>query len=180
MPTTYVFFVEHSSNAGREYDNTTPVVRAGRYRDYGGDVPLADGITARLIEAEAALKAGNASWLTILNDLRTQVSALMTARYGSLLGYPQSTNTLPPLTDPGTDAARVNLLFRERAFWLYLTGTRLGDMRRLIRNYAFSTRIIGPLAYARRSRARKSLTPVRISSSRCPKLPRKATMESRP
>jgi len=29
----------------------------------------------------------------------------------------------------------VNLLFRERAFWMYLTGQRLGDMRRLIRNY---------------------------------------------
>jgi len=27
------------------------------------------------------------------------------------------------------------MLFRERAFWLYLTGTRLGDMRRLVLQY---------------------------------------------
>ena len=27
------------------------------------------------------------------------------------------------------------MLFRERAFWMYLTGHRLGDMRRLIRQY---------------------------------------------
>jgi hypothetical protein len=27
------------------------------------------------------------------------------------------------------------VLFRERAFWLYLTGHRQGDVRRLVRNY---------------------------------------------
>jgi hypothetical protein len=29
----------------------------------------------------------------------------------------------------------VDLLFRERAFWLYLTGHRFGDLRRLVRQY---------------------------------------------
>lgn len=187
VPTTYIYFVEHSSNAGRQYnpifslqdnrrytmsdvegingmnyvtandprtpwymhsqigfDNTTPVVRSARYRDYGGDIPVADGIQARLVEAEAALKAGNASWLTILNDLRSQVGPLMTARYGSLSAYPQSAATLPPLTDPGTEVARVNLLFRERAFWLYLTGTRLGDLRRLVRQYGRGAETVFP------------------------------------
>ena len=68
----------------------------------------------------------------------------MTARYGSLSAYPQSANPLPALTDPGTDVARVNLLFRERAFWLYLTGTRLGDMRRLIRQYSRGAETVFP------------------------------------
>ena len=32
--------------------------------------------------------------------------------------------------------SRVNLTFRERAFWLYATGHRLGDLRRLSRSLA--------------------------------------------
>lgn len=49
---------------------------------------------------------------------------------------------LAPLSDPGIGLsgtaatnARVDLLFRERAFWLFLTGQRQGDLRRLIRQY---------------------------------------------
>ena len=42
---------------------------------------------------------------------------------------------LPVLVDPGTQLGRENLLFSERALWLYATGTRLGDMRRLIGQY---------------------------------------------
>jgi hypothetical protein len=42
---------------------------------------------------------------------------------------------LGPLQDPGTADGRVDLLFRERAFWLYATGTRQGDLRRLVRQY---------------------------------------------
>ena len=41
---------------------------------------------------------------------------------------------LGPLQDPGTPDGRVDLLFHERAFWLYLTGHRQGDLRRLIRD----------------------------------------------
>ena len=39
------------------------------------------------------------------------------------------------LTDPGTADGRVNLLFREKAFWTFSRGQRLGDLRRLIRDY---------------------------------------------
>ena len=42
---------------------------------------------------------------------------------------------LGPLADPGVAAARVDLLFRERAFWLFGRGHRVGDLRRLIRQY---------------------------------------------
>jgi hypothetical protein len=42
---------------------------------------------------------------------------------------------LADTTDPGTPAGRVDLLFRERAFWLFATGHRLGDLRRLVRQY---------------------------------------------
>jgi len=41
------------------------------------------------------------------------------------------------LATPGTSAAAADLLFSEAGpFWLYATGHRLGDMRRLIRQYS--------------------------------------------
>ncbi len=94
-------------------------------------IPLADGVEAQLIIAEAALAAHDpATWLTTLNQLR--------ANYVTARGpYPADTSyhTLASLGDPGSDSARVSLTFRERAFWLYGTGHRLGDLRRLIRQY---------------------------------------------
>jgi hypothetical protein len=78
--------------------------------------PLTSGVEARLIEAEAQLAAGG-PWLATLNALRATVPGLA------------------PLADPGTAAGRVNLLFRERALWLFGTGHRLGDLRRLVRQY---------------------------------------------
>jgi len=89
---------------------------------------LASGIEARLIEAEAALNAGDPTWLTILNTLRSTAI----------------TPAMAPLTDPGTTSARVDLLYGERAFWLYLTGRRLGDLRRLIRNYGRDPQTVFP------------------------------------
>jgi hypothetical protein len=104
-----------------------------KYPFRGSDVPLASGIEARLIQAEAALASGG-DWLGILNALRDSVGTLMAAQidnYSSWVSNP----TLAPLADPGTASARVALLFRERAFWLWGTGHRLGDMRRLINQY---------------------------------------------
>jgi hypothetical protein len=40
---------------------------------------------------------------------------------------------LAPLTMPASPAGAVDLLFRERAFWLWLSAHRLWDMRRLAR-----------------------------------------------
>jgi tetratricopeptide (TPR) repeat protein len=97
--------------------------------DAGAPVTIADGIEARLIEAEAALKAGSPAWLSKLNELRQTAI----------------TPALPDLNDPGTDAARVDLLFRERAAWLFLTGHRLGDMRRLVRQYGRSQNQVFPV-----------------------------------
>ncbi|MBV9880564.1 MAG: hypothetical protein JO180_08705 [Gemmatirosa sp.] len=78
-------------------------------------VSIASGIEARMIEAEAALKAGDAAgFMAKINLPRTGVGAL---------------------ADPGSTTARQDLLFRERAFWLFGRGYRVGDMRRLIKQY---------------------------------------------
>jgi hypothetical protein len=52
---------------------------------------------------------------------------------------------LPSLVDPGTDSGRVSLQFRERAFWLFGTSTRLGDLRRLIRQYGRDQSTVFPV-----------------------------------
>ena len=92
---------------------------------------LASGTEARLIQAEAALDAGNtATWLADLNDLRSQVGALSNA---TILNLGPGDSTLAPLTDPGDSVSRVKLTFSERAFWMYATDHRLGDLRRLAR-----------------------------------------------
>jgi len=89
-------------------------------------VPVVNGLDARLIEAEAKLKANDvAGMLVILNGLRADPPRL---------GEIQPT-VLPQLADPGTADARINLLFREKAFWTFSRGQRLGDLRRLIRQY---------------------------------------------
>jgi hypothetical protein len=115
------------------FDAAYPLYVSKKYPTRGSDVVLASGVEARLIEAEAALNSGGA-WLAILNDLRSQVGPLMAAQidgYSSLVPSPY----LEPLTDPGYESARVDLLFRERAFWLWGTGHRLGDLRRLVYQY---------------------------------------------
>ena len=45
---------------------------------------------------------------------------------------------------PGTAAGMEDLHFRERAFWLFSTGHRLGDMRRLIRQYGRGSETVFP------------------------------------
>lgn len=94
-------------------------------------IRVADGVEARLIEAEAALNAGDPGWLAILNTLRA--SCVGTSACATAPGVTAS--ALPPLEDPGTKATREDLLMRERAMWLYLTGHRQGDLRRLVRRY---------------------------------------------
>ena len=51
---------------------------------------------------------------------------------------------LASLSDPGTPDARVDLTFRERAFWMFMTGHRLGDLRRLVRQYGRGSETVFP------------------------------------
>jgi len=107
----------------------------------GAPVRLADGLEARLIQAEAALAAGDASWLTTLNMLRA--TCVGSAACAPVPGI--TTANLPDtLTDPGSTAARQDLLFAERAKWLYLTAHREGDLRRLAHVYRRDRQTLWP------------------------------------
>lgn len=90
-------------------------------------VAILDGIVARMIEAEAQLRA---------NDFDGALATMNAAR--------ATVPGLDPLGDPGTDAARVDLLFRERAFWFFSRGFRVGDMRRLVRQYGRAANAVFP------------------------------------
>lgn len=89
-------------------------------------VSVLRGQEARLIEAEAKLATDPAGALALINDART------------------SEPGLAPLADAGSPAARVDQLFRERAFWNFGRGARVGDMRRLIRQYGRSSETVFP------------------------------------
>jgi hypothetical protein len=103
---------------GKGFDGITDVYTYTRYATLSSPIVLASGVEARLMEAEASLRAGDgAGALQILYALRA------------------TTPGLAPLALQPTDAARVDQLFRERAFWLFATGHRHSDLRRLVRQY---------------------------------------------
>jgi hypothetical protein len=119
--------------SGVGQDQSSPAYYTLKYPDFVTGVVVASGVEAKLIEAEDLLHNSNASWLDTLNALRTNASLLNAPPY-TLSGQSPG-GVLPPLAAASTSAGNEDLLFHERAFWLYLTGHRLGDMRRLITQY---------------------------------------------
>jgi len=107
-------------------DGTTPLVSQQIWVNRSDPVPMANGIDARLVEAEAKLQANDiAGMMTILNALRAS----------SQTSGPLAIPVMPALATPASKDAAVNLFFREKAFWQFGRGNRLGDLRRLIRQY---------------------------------------------
>jgi hypothetical protein len=94
---------------------------------------LADGTEGQLIALEARLQgntqADRDAVFAGLNALRTS----NTTSYG----VGEQPSAIPAIagTAPTTQAAAIDQLFQERAYWMWLTGHRLGDMRRLVRVY---------------------------------------------
>jgi hypothetical protein len=106
-----------------------------KYPTNASPATLADGIEARLIELEARLQGGaqadRDAVFAGLNNLRaTAITPAMPALAGAA---------------PTAQAAAVDQFFRERAAWLWLTGHRLGDMRRLIRQYGRAANTVFPV-----------------------------------
>lgn len=126
------------------FDGSTILWTQERYGSRKVSITVATGVEARLIQAEAALQTDTttppAAFFTALNDPRA--NAGNRAYFDPSPFTPGDTTTqqigvLPALTAADITAAggAVNLLFNERARWLWLTAHRLGDMRRLIRQY---------------------------------------------
>jgi hypothetical protein len=111
---------------GLGFDGTTPMFMQGKYSSLGSMTPLATNFEASLIVAEAQLRTGNLAGMTAnLNAIRATLG-------------------LPALLPPASAAQARDILFKERAYTMWLTGHRLGDMRRLVRDYGLPASQVFP------------------------------------
>ena len=117
------------------------------YPSFAAAVPLASGVEARLIEAEALYQTGQyGPMLDKLNALRANAAALTAALYPGQrqVFTPAALDPLSPTTAVDQSSARATL-FAERAYWLFNTGHRQGDLRRYARApYSFATNTLFP------------------------------------
>lgn len=115
-----------TGDSGIGADNNTPTWKPSKYATLDASIPTADYLEAQLIIAESELQAGQFGPMTNrLNLLREAIG-------------------MTDLVAPGNATAATDLLFRERAFWLFATGHRLGDLRRLIRQYGRAPNTVFP------------------------------------
>lgn len=123
-----VLSVRDTVAPGVGFDNITPQWNPLKYPSGVSLTPIANGVEAKLIKAENLMVGNPVAWLDTLNFIRAN---------GGVAG-------LAPLVDPGTATGREDLMFRERVFWMYLTGHRLGDLRRLMRQYGRAEDVVFP------------------------------------
>jgi starch-binding outer membrane protein, SusD/RagB family len=132
-------------DAGPGFDGETELFLTTKYADRSSPTPLALGIEARLIQAEAALRTGDlTTFRNMLNDARA--NAMTYTADGETTSQPlPSPAPIAASAIPTTAAGQQNLLFQERALDLFLTSHRLGDMRRLIWQYGRSADAVFPI-----------------------------------
>ncbi len=142
-------YILKGNNGDFGFDFETLEYRQIKYFQDQSPTVLADGVEARLIEAEAVITSNFPAALTILNALRADAMSIMESRVNGFASMDASFGyvfppALAPLTDPGTDAGRLDLLMSERAFWQWGTGHRQGDLRRLVVNYGRAVTSVYP------------------------------------
>jgi hypothetical protein len=124
------------------FDSAYPlfVTRQGIWNSTAA-VSIVTGVEAKLIEAEALLQASNTGgWLAAINTLRQNAALYPPIQTGFTRGA-----TLTAIADTfANNTSRMKTHFRERAFWMFSTGHRLGDMRRMVRQYAYPADSIYP------------------------------------
>jgi starch-binding outer membrane protein, SusD/RagB family len=99
------------------FDGATPLFVQQKWPSTSSPVELMSTRERDLIIAEVRLRANDIQGFTsVINALRVSVP-------------------LTPVPTPANFQAAVDLLFRERAFWLWGTGHRLGDLRRLVKQF---------------------------------------------
>jgi hypothetical protein len=114
-----------------------PFMNQLKYPQASSNIDVADGIEAKLIIAEAALKS---------SDFATEKANLDSARAQFSPPVFGSVSPIPIDSVAGADGNNATLtFFRERAFDLYLTAHRLSDLRRLVRQYGFNPNAVFPI-----------------------------------
>jgi hypothetical protein len=99
------------------FDGSTELFPTLKYASYTSPTPIATGVEAQMIRVEAAYRRGDyPGALQRMNDVRLAFG-------------------LDPLLPAATPTEQENQIFTERAYWLFGTAHRLGDMRRLVWQY---------------------------------------------
>ena len=137
-----IFLVRGAGALAVGADGSTPMWIQTKYQSRSAPALLASGIEARLIEAENLQRAGG-DYVSTLNTLRANLPTLLLSPPTAAVNPPPLA-PLPALTAPAASADQVDQLFRERAYWFFLDGHRLGDMRRLIRQYGRGAETVFP------------------------------------
>ncbi len=115
--------IDENCPATNSADGVTPMLRQEKFPDPGSDIPSVDGEEMRLIEAEAALNAGDfEAAIDFMNEVRAQYDGL---------------NPIPDAVADGCSATSFTLddpcwaqLDYERGVTLWLQGKRLWDLHR--------------------------------------------------
>jgi len=120
------------STAGRRSSTS------GGYFDLQGFVPVASGLEARLIRAETCSRR---------NEQRIHHAARQSPRESSVL-CARHNAAIRPWGHSRSSRRRVagSTNSSKRAYWLWLSGHRLGDMRRLMRSYGRTEAQVFPTA----------------------------------
>jgi starch-binding outer membrane protein, SusD/RagB family len=121
------------NTGGNGVSGIGPFIQQQLYISQTAPIPLATGIEAGLITAEHQLRTGGPGgpYFATLNALRATFPGLT-----------------PIAAAPATADGAQRLLFHERAFWMYLTGHREGDLRRLVRQYGRPVNTVYPIGTA--------------------------------
>lgn len=120
--------VQYHDTGAPGFDGARELINQLKYPTRTSPIPLATGAEALYIQAEAALASGGSgSFIDFINQARAADGLATT------------------VADPGTATGRVDLLFKERAYSLWLTAHRLGDMRRLVRFYKRDASTVFPV-----------------------------------
>jgi hypothetical protein len=126
--------VTSTNTGGPGFSGAGPnFIAQSKYTSATAPIPVASSLEAGLIDAEARLHARDVNgWANELDALRANFTTPIAALTAD------STTLASP-------AMQVSVMFRERAFWLYLTAHRLSDMRRLVRQYGRDPSTVFPV-----------------------------------
>ncbi len=108
------------------------IVRQEKFPNGNIKLKLASWIEAMLVKSEYLLSIDDPNWIVPINEARRSIGLL-------------------DIVSPTAKKDKIDLLFYERAFWFYLHGTRLSDMRRLVRQYNRPVNSVYPVGEYSRS-----------------------------
>lgn len=141
VPTYFIIADKEGINGMPFISENDPRTRTPEVINVLSPFTFAGGIEARLINIEAMIHDRDDRWIDELNSLRTTCTSPGTcltpapAGRGGVSGLSPMADSSLGLSDEAQFYKRIDMLFRERAYWLFLTGRRQGDLRRLIRRY---------------------------------------------